>query len=217
MTRLATLALLLAAASAAGLCGCAGLNPIKGVPLRQVDPALLAGGRPRTQAKTIDLSLLQRPRPPAHVVDAGDVLGVYVEGLFGEPEDPPPVSAPIQLDANGLTTVTRPAPELGYPLTVGRDCTIGHRAILHGCTIGDGSLVGMGAIVLNGARIGRACLIGAGALIPEGREIPDGSLVVGAPGKVVRELDEATRDFLIASAQAYVANASRFRDGLTAL
>ena len=107
--------------------------------------------------------------------------------------------------------------DMGYPLTVGRDCTIGHRAILHGCTIGDGSLVGMGAIVLNGAKVGRACLIGAGALIPEGREIPDGSLVVGSPGKVVRELDEATRNFLVASAQAYVANARRFRGGMVAV
>lgn len=102
----------------------------------------------------------------------------------------------------------------GYPLTIGHDCTIGHRAILHGCTVGDGSLIGMGAIVLNGAKIGAGCLIGAGALIPEGREVPDGSLVVGSPGKVVRQLDQATRDVLLASAKAYQANARRFRDGL---
>ena len=106
--------------------------------------------------------------------------------------------------------------DMGFPLTVGRDCTIGHRAILHGCTIGDGSLVGMGAIVLNGARIGSGCLIGAGALVPEGREVPDGSLVLGSPGKVVRQIDEATRDFIVASARAYVANARRFRAGLAA-
>ena len=107
--------------------------------------------------------------------------------------------------------------DIGFPLTVGRDCTIGHRAILHGCTVGDGSLVGMGAIVLNGAKIGRGCLVGAGALVPEGREVPDGSLVLGSPAKVVRQVDDATRDFLVASAQAYVANAKRFRAGLEAL
>jgi carbonic anhydrase/acetyltransferase-like protein (isoleucine patch superfamily) len=76
----------------------------------------------------------------------------------------------------------------GFPATVGSDCTIGHRAILHGCTIGDNSLVGMGAIVLNGAVVGRNCLIGAGALVTEGKVIPDNSLVLGRPGKVVREL-----------------------------
>lgn len=79
--------------------------------------------------------------------------------------------------------------DMGFPLTVGRGCTIGHKAMLHGCTIGEATLIGMGATVLNGARIGRNCLIGAGALIPEGKEIPDGVLVVGAPGRVVRPLD----------------------------
>ena len=78
--------------------------------------------------------------------------------------------------------------DIGYPLSIGRNCTIGHNAILHGCTIGDQSLIGMGAIVLNGAQIGRNCLIGAGALITEGKIIPDNSLVLGAPGKVVRSL-----------------------------
>ena len=102
----------------------------------------------------------------------------------------------------------------GFPLTVGAGCTIGHRAILHGCTIGNGSLVGMGATVLNGARIGRNCLIGAAALITEGREIPDGSLVVGAPGKVVRQLTEAEIAGLARSAKHYVENARRFARGL---
>ncbi|MBF9061467.1 gamma carbonic anhydrase family protein, partial [Rhodobacterales bacterium HKCCSP123] len=85
--------------------------------------------------------------------------------------------------------------DMGYPLTIGRNCTIGHKAMLHGCTIGDGSLVGMGATILNGAVIGAGCLIGAGALVPEGKVIPDGALVMGMPGKVVRELDaEAQAD-----------------------
>lgn len=104
--------------------------------------------------------------------------------------------------------------DMGFPLTIGADCTIGHKAMLHGCTIGDGSLIGMGATVLNGARIGRGCLIGAGALITEGKEIPDGSLVLGAPGRVVRELDEAARDRLLWSARHYRENAARFRAGL---
>lgn len=104
--------------------------------------------------------------------------------------------------------------DMGFPLVVGRDCTVGHRAILHGCTVGDESLIGMGAIVLNGARIGRGCLIGAGALVTEGKEIPDGSLVLGSPAKVVRALDEAAREGLRESARGYRANAARFREGL---
>ncbi|PQO24478.1 gamma carbonic anhydrase family protein [Rhodobacteraceae bacterium WD3A24] len=104
--------------------------------------------------------------------------------------------------------------DMGYPLTIGADCTIGHKAMLHGCTIGDGSLVGMGATVLNGARIGRGCLIGAGALITEGKEIPDASLVMGAPGKVVRTLDAEAIAGLLDSAEGYRAKMRRFRAGL---
>jgi carbonic anhydrase/acetyltransferase-like protein (isoleucine patch superfamily) len=89
--------------------------------------------------------------------------------------------------------------------------------ILHGCTIGDETLIGMGATVLNGARIGKNCLIGAGALITEGKEIPDGSLVMGAPGKVVRALDEAAFQRLRFSARHYQENMRRYRDGLRAL
>jgi carbonic anhydrase/acetyltransferase-like protein (isoleucine patch superfamily) len=105
----------------------------------------------------------------------------------------------------------------GFPLVIGADCTIGHKAILHGCTIGDGSLIGMGAVVLNGARIGRGCLIGAGALVTEGKDIPDGSLVMGAPGRVVRALDEAALARLHDSAASYRAAAARFRAGLRPL
>jgi carbonic anhydrase/acetyltransferase-like protein (isoleucine patch superfamily) len=103
---------------------------------------------------------------------------------------------------------------MGAPLTIGRHCTIGHKAILHGCTIGDGSLIGMGAIVLNHVKIGKGCLIGANALVPEGREIPDGSLVMGSPGKVVRALDDDARRRLIASAENYVRNWKNFAAGL---
>ncbi len=104
--------------------------------------------------------------------------------------------------------------DMGFPLRIGANCTIGHKAMLHGCTIGDGSLIGMGATVLNGAVIGRGCLIGAGALITEGKTIPDGSLVMGAPGKVVRMLDADAQARLLASAAHYRANAARFAKGL---
>lgn len=104
--------------------------------------------------------------------------------------------------------------DMGFPLTVGADVTVGHKAMLHGCTIGDNTLIGMGATVLNGAVIGKNCLIGAGALITEGKIIPDGSLVIGAPGKVVRALDAAAIASLRASAQSYQKNAARFRRDL---
>ncbi|MEH6653242.1 gamma carbonic anhydrase family protein [Loktanella salsilacus] len=100
--------------------------------------------------------------------------------------------------------------DMGFPLTIGAGCTIGHKAMLHGCTIGANSLIGMGATVLNGAVIGENCLIGAGALITEGKVIPDGSLVMGAPGKVVRDLDQRAIDGLRASAIHYSENAARF-------
>lgn len=102
----------------------------------------------------------------------------------------------------------------GFPLTLGANVTVGHMAMLHGCTVGDNSLVGINAVVLNGARIGRNCLIGAGALVPEGREIPDGSLVIGSPGKVKRELSADEIAGLTRSAESYVARAARYLAGL---
>ena len=105
----------------------------------------------------------------------------------------------------------------GFPLSIGRNVTIGHKAMLHGCTIGEGSLIGMGATILNGAVIGKGCLIGAGALITEGKVIPDASLVMGAPGKVVRMLDVETQSGLINTALGYQANMRRFRSGLSAI
>ncbi len=107
--------------------------------------------------------------------------------------------------------------DLGFPLTIGADCTIGHKAMLHGCTIGDGTLIGMGATVLNGAVIGKGCLIGANALITEGKVIPDGSLVMGSPGRVMRQLDDAAIAALLGSAAGYRANARRFSTGLQAV
>lgn len=107
--------------------------------------------------------------------------------------------------------------DMGAPLTVGRNCTIGHKVMLHGCTIGDNTLIGMGAIILNHARIGKNCLIGAGALITEGKDIPDGSLVMGAPGKVVRQLSDEAIAGITDSAIRYQDNMRRFRSGLTRL
>lgn len=102
----------------------------------------------------------------------------------------------------------------GFPLRIGADVTVGHKAILHGCTVHDGALIGMGATILNGAVIGEGALIGAGALVAEGKEIPPGALVMGAPGRVVRQLDAAAIARLRDSAARYRANAARYRAGL---
>ncbi|MBY6055316.1 gamma carbonic anhydrase family protein [Leisingera daeponensis] len=107
--------------------------------------------------------------------------------------------------------------DAGYPLTIGKNCTIGHKAMLHGCTIGENTLVGMGATILNGAKIGKNCLIGAGALITENKEIPDNSLVMGSPGKVVRQVDAALAEKLTQSALLYQDNMRRFRKDLRPL
>ena len=100
--------------------------------------------------------------------------------------------------------------DLGSPLIIGSNVTIGHMVMLHGCSIGEGSLIGIGSIVLNGARIGKNCLIGANCLITEGKEIPDNSLVMGAPGKVVREISPEQSQGLLRSATSYVGNWKRF-------
>ncbi|MBH1964009.1 MAG: gamma carbonic anhydrase family protein [Comamonadaceae bacterium] len=102
----------------------------------------------------------------------------------------------------------------GMPLTVGRHVTIGHKVMLHGCTIGDESLIGIGAIVLNGAKIGKNCLVGAGSLVTEGREFPDGSMIMGTPAKVVRQLTPEQIEGLRNSARHYIDNARLFRDTL---
>src|SRR4051812_19728071 len=102
----------------------------------------------------------------------------------------------------------------GFPLTIGRECVIGHNVILHGCTIGDHSLIGMGAILLNGSKIGRNCLVGAGALIPEGKDFPDNSLIVGAPGRVVRSLDEKAAAMIAQGADIYVRRSQDYAKNL---
>lgn len=102
----------------------------------------------------------------------------------------------------------------GFPLALGKNVSVGHQAMLHGCTVGDGSLVGIGAIVLNGAVIGRSCLIGAGAVIPEGKSYPDGVLVLGAPGKVMRELKPEEKAGLLEIADIYVRRSKLYRERL---
>lgn len=104
--------------------------------------------------------------------------------------------------------------DVGIPLVVGRNVTVGHKVMLHGCSIGDGSLIGINAVILNGARIGRHCVIGANALIPEGKEIPDFSVVMGSPGKVVKEVSDAQRAMLEMGALHYVENFKRYQRDL---
>ena len=99
----------------------------------------------------------------------------------------------------------------GVPLTIGRNVTVGHKVMLHGCTIGDNSLIGINSVVLNGANIGSNCLIGANSLVTEGKQIPDGSLVLGSPAKVIRQLTDEEKAMLLASAETYVRNFKRFK------
>ena len=105
----------------------------------------------------------------------------------------------------------------GFPLTIGRDCVIGHNVVLHGCTIGDGSLIGMGAIVLNGVKIGANCLVGAGALLTEGKTFPDNSMILGAPAKAVRATDDQMRAMIARAADVYVKRWKRYAAGLKRL
>jgi carbonic anhydrase/acetyltransferase-like protein (isoleucine patch superfamily) len=116
-------------------------------------------------------------------------------------------------DQSNIQDLTMIHADEGVPCTVGRRVTVGHRVILHGCTIEDDCLIGMGAIVLNGVRVGRGSVIGAGALLRENMDVPPGSLVVGLPGKIVRALDEAARERLEHAWRHYVDQARRHRDG----
>lgn len=107
--------------------------------------------------------------------------------------------------------------DAGFPVLIGERVTVGHKVMLHGCTVGDGSLIGIGAIVLNGARIGRNCLVGAGALVTEGKEFPDGSMILGSPARVVRQLSAEQIVQMQHGADHYVENARHFRAGLKRL
>ena len=104
--------------------------------------------------------------------------------------------------------------DVGFPLTIGRHVTVGHQVMLHGCTIGDESLIGIGAVVLNGAKIGKHCLVGAGALVTEGKEFPDGSMIIGSPARAIKTLTPEQIAGLRRSAEHYIENARRYRQGL---
>lgn len=104
--------------------------------------------------------------------------------------------------------------DVGFPLTIGRHVTVGHQVMLHGCTIGDESLIGIGAVVLNGAKIGKHCLVGAGALVTEGKEFPDGSMIIGSPARAIKTLTPEQIEGLRRSAEHYIDNARRYRQGL---
>jgi carbonic anhydrase/acetyltransferase-like protein (isoleucine patch superfamily) len=153
--------------------------------------------------------------PSAYVADSASVIGKVRLGpgasvWFGATlrGDNEPIT--IGADSNvqeGTVMHTDP----GYPLTIGSGVTVGHQAMLHGCTVGDGSLIGIGAVILNGARIGKGCLVGAGALVLEGKEFPDGSLILGSPAKVVRSLGPDDLQRLQRNAAGYVARGARFK------
>jgi carbonic anhydrase/acetyltransferase-like protein (isoleucine patch superfamily) len=104
--------------------------------------------------------------------------------------------------------------DMGFPLTIGKHCTVGHNVILHGCTLEDDALVGMGSIVMNGARIGRGSIVGAGSVITEGKQFPEYSLIIGSPARVIRTLDPAQVAKMGSAAKFYVANGARFKKGL---
>lgn len=151
--------------------------------------------------------------PNAQVIGAVTVesgVGVWFGAVLRGDNEPIIIGEGSNIQENTVAHT-----DMGYPVTIGKNCTIGHSAIIHGCTIGDNSLIGMGATVLTGAVIGKNCLIGAGALVTEGKVIPDGSLVVGMPAKVIRSLDVDAIEGLKQSALHYQDNMRRFRDGLT--
>jgi carbonic anhydrase/acetyltransferase-like protein (isoleucine patch superfamily) len=150
--------------------------------------------------------------PDAHVIGRvrlGQDVGVWFGAVLRGDNDTISVGDRTNIQEGAMLHV-----DPGFPMTIGADVTIGHHAIVHGCTIGDNSLIGMGATILNGARIGKNCLVGANALVTEGKEFPDNSLIVGAPAKAVRTLDAEAAEKLRASAASYVANWQRFAKGL---
>lgn len=142
-------------------------------------------------------------------VRLGEEAGVWF-GAVLRGDNEPIVVGPRSNVQEGCTMHT----DMGFPLHVGADCTIGHNVILHGCTVGDGALIGMGSVLLNGARIGKGSLVGAGALVTEGKSFPDHSLIVGSPAKVVRRLEPHEIERLLLSAAHYVANWRRYAAGL---
>lgn len=146
--------------------------------------------------------------PDAHVigqVELGLDVGIWFGSVLRGDNEPIVIGDGSNIQEGAMVHV-----DPGFPVRIGKGCTIGHHAIIHGCTIGDNSLIGMGAAVLNGAKIGDNCLIGANALVTEGKEFPDNSLIVGSPARIVRTLDERAAAGLRLSAENYVRNWRRF-------
>jgi len=146
--------------------------------------------------------------PDAHVigrVTLGRNVGVWFGAVLRGDNEPVTVGDGTNIQEGVMLHV-----DPGFPVTIGQGCTIGHHAIVHGCTLGENVLVGMGATILNGATVGNNCLIGANALITEGKVFPEGSLIVGSPAKVVRQLDEAAIARLRQSSENYIRNWQRF-------
>ena len=146
--------------------------------------------------------------PDAHVigqVELGLDVGIWFGSVLRGDNEPIMIGDGTNIQEGAMVHV-----DPGFPVRIGKGCTIGHHAIIHGCTIGDNSLVGMGATVLNGAKIGNNCLIGANALVTEGKEFPDNSLIVGSPARIVRTLDERAAAGLRLSAENYIRNWQRF-------
>lgn len=153
--------------------------------------------------------------PGAHVigqVEVGEDVGIWFGAAIRGDRDRIVIGARTNVQ-EGAVLHTDP----GFPLVIGEGCTIGHQAIVHGCTIGADTLVGMGATIMNGARIGSGCIVGAGALVTEGKSFADGTLIMGAPARAVRSLDAAALDGLRRSAQSYIDNWRRFRAELKRL
>ena len=138
-------------------------------------------------------------------VEIGEEVGIWVGAVLRGDNEPIRIGAKTNIQENSVLHV-----DPGFPMDIGERVTIGHKCMIHGCTIGAGSLIGMGAIILNGAKIGEDCLVGAGTLIPENKVIPPRSLVMGAPGKVVKEISEGHQAILTRSWQIYVDRAKMY-------
>ncbi len=150
--------------------------------------------------------------PDAHVIGRvilGEDVGVWFGAVIRADNEPIRIGARTNIQEGAMLHT-----DMGAPMTIGSGCTVGHHAILHGCTLGDNTLIGMGATVLNHARIGANCLVGANALVTEGKEFPDNSLIVGSPAKAIRTLDDEAIERLRWSAQNYVSNWKRFAKGM---
>ena len=154
----------------------------------------------------------------AWVADSADVMGtvelaenasIWFGAVVRGDTEPIRVGRNSNIQDNSVLHTDR-----GQPLTIGDNVTVGHQVMLHGCTIGDNTLIGIQAVVLNGSKIGRNCIVGAGSVVTEGKEFPDNSLIIGAPAKVVRTLDDAAAARLAQSALHYVENAHRYARGL---